>query len=66
MTKYIRPEVVEPKAPPSKPSETQLARVVSYRVAVKLIASAVLSLAESGEIHESDLAQLKQVARGRS
>jgi len=43
-----------------------LARVISFRVAVKLLARAVLELAESGNVSDELQRKLKQVARGKS
>jgi len=56
----------EPKAPPSQPSRRQLARVVSFRVAVVVLSRAVLELAETGEISEDLRKKLRQVARGKA
>ncbi len=58
----------DPQGPPSSPSPRagMLARVVSFRVAVKVLARAVLELADTGNISEELRQKLRQVARGKS
>ena len=39
--------------------------VLSYRVAVKVLAKALLELAQTGSISENALAQVEEVTRGK-
>ncbi len=50
----------EPKVRPS-----QILKVLSYRVAVKVLAKALLDLADTGKISNANRIFLEEVSRGR-
>ncbi len=55
---------VEPKAKPQT-SSIKVKQVISYRVAVKDLARALRSLANTGSVSQQDLARLEEISRGK-
>jgi len=55
---------VEPTGESTVPAD-RVAKVIRYRVAVKVLAQAMLSLSETGRITDDMREQLKEISRGR-